>query len=66
MSDLTDMVLEEVREMGPVTAVQVAGGLGLKENTARAALQSLEKAGLLVSDNYQLKARVWLAMEGDR
>lgn len=63
MSDLTDMVLAEVREVGPVTVAQIVDGIGVSETTVRTALKRLEKAGLVGSDNYQLPARVWIAEE---
>jgi predicted ArsR family transcriptional regulator len=58
-----DVVLAEVREMGPVTVAEIARGTGVSEPMIRIALHRLQEAGLVESDNYQKKAAVWLASD---
>jgi DNA-binding transcriptional ArsR family regulator len=56
-----DEVFAEVREIGPATVAEIVTGIGLSERAVRRALRRLEDAGLVESDNYQLRARVYLA-----
>lgn len=56
-------VLDELREAGPLTVRQVAENIGMPAATVHRALKGLQVDGLVVSDNYQLKARVFLAVE---
>lgn len=53
-------VLAEVREMQPVTAMDVATGISVCEDTVRRALRQLEADGLVESDDYQQRSRVWM------
>lgn len=55
------LVLAEVRDMGPITVLNVAGNLGIAESSARRLLKQLEESGLIESDDYQLLARVFIA-----
>lgn len=57
------LVLAEIREMGPVTVADIASGVGLSQTIVRRHLATLEKAGLVESDNYQRRARIYLAAE---
>lgn len=63
--DVNDVVLAEVREMGPVSAAQIAEGTGLSESTVRRALSTLEKSGQVEAEDYQRRGRVWLEAEED-
>lgn len=56
----TGVVLAEVRDMGPVTAADVARETGISVRDVRRHLAYLEEAGLVESDNYQRRARVWM------
>jgi DNA-binding IclR family transcriptional regulator len=55
-----DVLLDEVREMAPVTAGELARGTGMSERNVRRLLAELEQAGLVESDDYQRRARVWM------
>ncbi len=57
------VVLAEVREMGPLSAHEVAVNLGISDDIARRRLRQLEEQGLIESDNHQRGARVWMARE---
>lgn len=59
-----ETVLDEVRDAGPLTVKQIAENIGFPESNVRRALRRLEKEGLIWSDNYQLRARVYGAEEG--
>jgi predicted ArsR family transcriptional regulator len=63
--DPVGVVLAEVRDMGPVTAAQIAHETGLSESTVRRTLSTLEETGHVESDDYQRRGRVWLATEED-
>lgn len=56
------VVLAEVRDMGPVSARQIADGTGIGESAVRRHLAALEESGLVESDDYQRRARVWLPL----
>jgi hypothetical protein len=60
--DVRNEVLTEVREVNG-TAKQIAENIGLPESTVRSALKRLEAEGLVWSDNYQRRARVYGADE---
>jgi DNA-binding transcriptional ArsR family regulator len=53
-------VLAEVRDMGPITAAAIAEATGLSQSTVRRHLAELESSGLVESDDYQRRARVYL------
>lgn len=57
------MVLAEVRDMGPTTVLEVAANCGISEATARRKLAALEGLGLVESENYQRRARVYMTPE---
>jgi predicted ArsR family transcriptional regulator len=63
--DPAGVVLAEVRDMGPVTAAQIAHETGLSEGAVRRALSTLEEMQCVESDSYQRRGRVWLAVEQD-
>jgi predicted ArsR family transcriptional regulator len=52
-----EAVLGEVREMGPVTAAEIAESTGLSETSVRGALKRLEQFGAVASDAYYPPAR---------
>lgn len=58
--DMVGVVLAEVRDMGPVTVAEIAAATGLSASTVRRHLADLESSGLVESDNYQRRARVYL------
>lgn len=58
-----DIVLAEVREMGPVTVAQIASGIDFSAPIVRVALNRLKEAGLVESDDYQRRESVWLATD---
>lgn len=58
--DVVGVVLAEVRDCGPVTVLEVAKGVGVSLTTARRVLNYLEETGLVESDNYQRRARVFM------
>lgn len=60
---LSSEVLAEVREMGPASVAQIAAGIGRPNASVHRVLQRLVTEGLVVSDNYQLTERVYLARE---
>jgi DNA-binding transcriptional ArsR family regulator len=51
--DSLTIVLDEVRDMGPVTVAGVVSGTGLARSTVRRALIVLESDKLIESDTYQ-------------
>jgi DNA-binding IclR family transcriptional regulator len=59
-ADLIGEVLAEVRDMAPVTAAEIAEATGLSKSTVRRHLAELESSGLVESDNYQRRSRVYL------
>lgn len=59
--DPTGVVLAEVRDMAPVTVAQIVAGTGLPESTVRRRLAELEATGYVESDDYQRRARVYVA-----
>jgi predicted ArsR family transcriptional regulator len=63
MNASTNTVLDEVREVGPATAKDIALNTGLKEPTVRRHLAELEAAGFVESDSYQRRARVFMPVE---
>jgi Mn-dependent DtxR family transcriptional regulator len=64
MADHTDdIVLTEVREMGPITVAQIATGTDVSAPMVRVALHRLQEAGLVESDDYQRRESVWLATD---
>lgn len=58
-----DPVLAEVRDMGPTTVVEIVSGTGLSASTVRRKLYLLEAAGLVESDDYQRRARVYMGTD---
>jgi DNA-binding Lrp family transcriptional regulator len=60
MSDTDALVFAEVQEIGPAPVAEIAAGVGLSPSTVRSALKRLEAAGDIESDNYQLRARVFM------
>lgn len=58
--DPVGVVLAEVRDMGPVSAAQIAEGTGLSERSVRRALATLEETGHVEADSYQRRGRVWM------
>jgi predicted ArsR family transcriptional regulator len=58
-----DAVLTEVREVGPATAAAIADSAGLSERAVRRALERLEEQGLVETEIYQRRARVFMATE---
>lgn len=58
--DPIGVVLAEVRDMAPVTVADIAVGTGLSKSTVRRYLAELESCGLVESDDYQRRARVYL------
>ena len=61
-----DAVLTEVREVGPATAAAIADSAGLSERAVRRALVRLEEQGLVETEIYQRRARVFIATEGEQ
>lgn len=62
---MRDAILDEIREMGPISAPDIATNLGIPVDAARRVVYRLAAEGVLDSDDYQQRARVcWLA-EGD-
>jgi predicted ArsR family transcriptional regulator len=53
-------VLAEVRDMGPVTVAEIAAQTGVSESSVRRHLAELESSGLIESDDYQRRARVFM------
>lgn len=61
--DPVGVVLAEVRDMGPVSAADIAIQVGLSESSVRRHLAYLEETGLVESDDYQRRARVFLPVK---
>ena len=61
--ETVDVVFAEVREMVPATVAEIVSGTGLAESTVRRALEQLETAGMVESDSYSRRARVWTPCE---
>jgi len=59
-TDDLGVVLAEVRDMAPVTVRAIAEATGLSGSTVRRHLATLESTGLVDSDDYQRRARVYL------
>lgn len=59
------LVLVEVREMAPATVAEIAKGTGLSQSTVRRHLAELESEGLVESDNYQRRSRVYFDAKED-
>jgi DNA-binding IclR family transcriptional regulator len=58
--DKIGVVLAEVRDMGPATVRAIAAGTGYSASTVRRYLGQLREAGLVESDDYQRRSRVWM------
>jgi predicted ArsR family transcriptional regulator len=46
--------------MGPVTVAEIAAQTGVSESSVRRHLAELESSGLIESDDYQRRARVFM------
>jgi predicted ArsR family transcriptional regulator len=56
----SEIVLAEVRDMGPATVAEIAAGTGLSASTVRRHLAELETSELVESSGYQRRARVYM------
>jgi ribosomal protein S25 len=54
------LVLNEVRDMGPITAADITRNTGLTKTVVRRWLRHLEREGAIEHEDYQRRARVWM------
>jgi predicted ArsR family transcriptional regulator len=63
MTEQQMAVLVEVCDMGPVTALAIAEGIGVPRRSVDRSLARLQSDRLVSCDKYQLKAAKWLATD---